>query len=307
MTASESFRALQKANPRTRAGFAQSVEATAEAVRTRLVTTVPTVTQPRRRLRRASVAGASLAVVTAVAALAIVASPGGGPGVESATAAVRNAAAVTAASAERSGTAVVRITHDGELWAGTTIRWHGADLSLSRGFPQRHAKAGAELLVVDGMMYGFDPADGGWVELGSPASIDPDSGTTPDEYLAATREDVGGATLHRITEGMTGLTTTRHDDGSTVYSGAVEAGLIARETGFKGGQAIRVLPFGYVAHDAAADPSSRLDTAVTVGADGIVRRIAVTWPGWTYTVSYSNLGATPAPAAPANARPLRRR
>ena len=98
-------------------------------------------------------------------------------------------------------------------------------------------------------------------------------------------------------------------DGSTVYSGAVTAGLIARETGFKEGQAIRVLPFGYVAHDEAADPASPLDVAVTVGADGIVREIAVSWgssgSAWEYMVTYSVLGATPAPVAPANARPLR--
>jgi len=72
-----------------------------------------------------------------------------------------------------------------------------------------------------------------------------------------------------------------------------------------------VLPFGYVAHDEAADPASLLDAAVTVGPDGVVRRIAVTWgagdSAWAYTVTYSGLGATPALEAPANARPLRER
>ena len=157
-------------------------------------------------------------------------------------------------------------------------------------------------------MYGIDPEDGGWVEMGSPKSVDPDSGTTPGEYLAAVREDAGGVTLRRITEGMSGLTASPLDDGGTVYSGAVAAGLIARESGFKEGQAIRVLPFGYVAHDEAADPAALLNAAVTVGEDGIVREIAVAWGrlGWTYTVSYSGLGTTSAPAAPANARPLTR-
>ena len=110
--------------------------------------------------------------------------------------------------------------------------------------------------VVDGTMYGVEPATATGSILGSPESIDPGSGTTPDEYLAAVREDVGGVTLRRITGGMTGLSTRRLDDGSTVYSGTVAAGLIARETGFKEGQSIRVLPFGYVAHDEAADPAA---------------------------------------------------
>jgi hypothetical protein len=48
-----------------------------------------------------------------------------------------------------------------------------------------------------------------------------------------------------------------------------------------------------------------LDAAVTVGADGVVREIAVTWgasaSAWTYTVTYADLGATPPPAAPETA------
>jgi hypothetical protein len=53
-----------------------------------------------------------------------------------------------------------------------------------------------------------------------------------------------------------------------------------------------------------------LDTAVTVGANGAVREIAVTWgrsAAWTYTVTYSSLGTGAALVAPANARPLRQR
>jgi hypothetical protein len=116
-------------------------------------------------------------------------------------------------------------------------------------------------------------------------------------------------TLRKITTGMTGLTSRQLDDGTTAYSGTVAAGLIARESGFKHGQAIRVLPFGYVAHDEAADPAASLDAAVTVSADRIVREIAVTWgsraSAWTYTVAYRSLGATLAPVAPAHARPLK--
>jgi hypothetical protein len=196
------------------------------------------------------------------------------------------------------------MTHNGEVWVERTIRWNGGDLALSSDTPRQAKRPGTDMLVVNGLMYVIE--DGRWVNIGSPKSIDPDSGTTPDEYLAAVREDVGGATLRRITNGMTGLTTRALDDGSTVYSGAVAAGLIARESGFKEGQAIRVLPFGYVAHDQAADPANRLRTAVTVGADGIVREIAVTWGTWTYTVTYSRLGETAAPKAPANARDLLR-
>jgi hypothetical protein len=83
-------------------------------------------------------------------------------------------------------------------------------------------------------------------------------------------------TLRRITRAIIGLTTTRLPHGSVVYRGTVPAGLIARESGFREGHAIRVSPFGYVAHDEAADPAAPLDTQVTV-TDGVIRDIAVTW------------------------------
>jgi hypothetical protein len=309
----ESLGALRRANPRIERSFPESVDAVARAVRARTASTPSPAlcsrrSNPRRRVAGVSAAGAALAVAAAAAVFVLMGSPAGPRAIEDATAAVRKAATLTAASAERSGTAVMQITKNGEMWAGLTIRWHGEDLSLSHGEPQRRGRAGAEFLLVDGTMYAVE--DGEWVNIGSPESIDPDSGTTPAEYLAAVREDVGGATLRRITEGMTGLTRRELEDGSTVYSGSVAAGLIARETGFKEGQAIRVFPFGYVAHDDAADPAAPLDAAVTVGVDGLIREIAFTWGGgasWAYTVTYSQLGATPAPVAPKNARPLRDR
>jgi hypothetical protein len=316
MRTPESLQALRRANPRGKAGFAESVEAAADTLHARMVTTAGDAGAPaprsgrsrqRRRLVRVSTAAVSLMAAASVAAAFLTVSS---PGVPSAAAAVRKAATVTAASAERSGTAVVRITHGGKLWAGTTVRWHDRDVEISRGYPRRPGP-GSKLLVVDGIMYGYgdEPDRAGWVKLGSPKNIDPGSGTTPDEYLAAVREDVGGATLRRISDGMTGLTTRHLRDGSTVYSGTVAAGLIARKTGFKEGQAIRVLPFGFVAHDEAANPTNPLHASVTVGADGIFRQITVTWgtgaSAWNYTVAYSRLGTTPALVAPKHARSLR--
>jgi hypothetical protein len=43
---------------------------------------------------------------------------------------------------------------------------------------------------------------------------------------------------------------------------------------------------------------------VTVGADGIVRKIAVAWDTWSYSVTYGELGSTPALVALGNARSL---
>jgi hypothetical protein len=310
MNTPDSLQALRRANPRTKAGYAHTVVAVEDAVRAQIAAAgasrsdrtgrAAALLAPRRRFA----AGALLAAAAAAEAVLVVGSPGDDAGIESAAAAVKRAATVTAASADRSGTAVVRITHDGQVWAGTTIRWSDDDIAISSDTPGRSGKAGAEMRVVDGVLYGTDPEEGGWIEQGSPANIDPDSGTTPGEHLAAVREDVEGATLARLGENMTGLTTTVLDDGSTVYAGTVPAGQIAREAGFKEGEHIRVFPFGYVAHGRAADPDAPLDTAITVGEDGLIRELAVTWGTWTYSVSYSDLGTTAAIVAPKNAKSL---
>ena len=209
MSTSESIRALRRANPRAKVGFERAVESATAAARERIDADAPVLAaeRPRRRIGLVGVSAAA-AVAAAAAAILLVGSPGGGPAVEDAAAAFRKAATLTAASAERSGTAVVRITHDGELWAGSTIRWNGSDLATSRATPDRNGKVGADFRVVDGMMYGID-FDGRWFELGSPNSVDPDSGATPAETLAAVREDVGGATLRRFTTGVTGLSIRR--------------------------------------------------------------------------------------------------
>jgi hypothetical protein len=312
MNTVDSFRALRHANPRTKPYFAETVASSSDAVLAVIsAAEAPVVygsARPRGRLLGVSAVGASLAAGTVAVLALTVSSVGRSPGLEHATAAVRKAATVTAAAAERSGTAVVRITQNGEPWAGSTIRWHSGDLSVSQDVPRGSRRAGSQMLVVDGMMYGIDPGEGGWVELGSPASVDPESGTTPSEYLAAVREDVGGATLRRVLDDINGLTARGLADGSRLYTGTVAARVIARETGFKEGEAIRVLPFGYVAHGAAADGSAQLNVAVAVGGDGIVRELAVTWGAgslaWSYTVTYDSLGTAAPLEKPANARPF---
>ncbi len=157
-----SIHALRRANPRNRPGFARSVEAVEEAVHSRLdgfEDPAPETSFARRRLIRVSSAGAVVAAVAA-AALVLIGSPGSGPGVESATAAVRKAATMTAASAERSGTARVRITHNGQAWAAGTVRWNGEDVAISQDL-RRRGRAGSELRVVDGVLYGVEPRSAG--------------------------------------------------------------------------------------------------------------------------------------------------
>jgi hypothetical protein len=298
----ESSSALRNANPRTSPDFERLVAAARESVAGQIAAAPVADRELRRRALVPAALAGLVTVAVATAALTL-----GSPGGEEAGAAFERAAAQSVASAEQSGAAIVRITHQGEPWAGTTVRWNGDDLSLTGDFPRRPGKVGHESLVVDGVMYAQDERTGEWVELGPTSSIDPGSGTTPDEYLAAARQDVGGATLRRITGAMTHPEVAGRDDGSTVYSGTVAAGLFAPETGFKEGRTIRVLPFGYVGHDDAANPRSPLAVAVTIGPEGVVREILASWGSWVYSVRYRDLGATPPIAAPPSTRPLRER
>jgi hypothetical protein len=311
MSTFEPRQALRRANPRSHPDFARLGHAVARTVQAR-VDADAHASDHRARTRRVrvSLAGASLAALAVAFASLAVASLGGGPGTEDAVAAVAKAARVSSASAERSGTAVLRVTHNGKLWASTTVRWHGNDVSVGAGEPSRRGTPGSALLVVDGVLYGVDE-DGGWIDMGDPSSIDPESGTTPAEYLAAVREDAGGGTLRRLVRAMTGLTKHELADGTTLYQGSLAAGELARETGMKQGESLRVLPFGYVAHGDAEDPTAQLGASVLVGRDGLVRMISASWgegddpEAWTYVVAYSDLGSAAALVAPSNARSLR--
>jgi hypothetical protein len=108
---------------------------------------------------------------------------------------------------------------------------------------------------------------------------------------------------------MTDLTTSQTEDGSTIYLGKVPAGAVARESGLKEGESVRVLPYGNVAHDAASNPYSLIDISIIVGADGTISELQATWGGvssWSYRLTFSDLGSTAPLEKPANVKPCTR-
>jgi hypothetical protein len=319
MNGNDGLEALRRANPRATAGYVAAVDA-ARRARTGLLVDAGSApepvlprTAPRLRWLGFSAAGLGITAAAAVAAVAFgTAGPGTGgpPGARAAqnpVVALRKAAVLTSAASNQSGNAAVRVTKDGQPWAGKTVQWNGDDVAIVQDAPPRPGIPGREFRVVDGILYGMKPGGDGWLRLGSPENIDPDSGTTPLEILAAVREDTAGATFDRITGGMTDVQTQTGPDGSVTYSGTVAAGLVATEEGDKDGEHLRVLPYGYVAHDDAANPSARLDVSLTVGSDGLIHNITATWGGgsaWKYTVTFTDLGTAPPIEAPANAQSL---
>ena len=130
---------------------------------------------------------------------------------------------------------VDRDDRDGLPWAAKTVLWNGADLSVTDDAPSLRA-ARANCAWSPARCTHRDPeTPGAWGELGSPDSIDPGSGTTPDDYLKRSRADVGGVTLRRITESMTGLSTARTETVARSTPAPVPAGVLAPETGLKEG------------------------------------------------------------------------
>ncbi len=249
--------------------------------------------------------GAGVLVAVVVIALLMAGSPLG-PQALPPAAAMEHAVEVTATAADESGIVEVEITQDGELWAAKTVHWNGDDLSVSES--DTSASHRRDLLVVDWMMYGHDPeAPGEWVELRISRQHRPRHRNDAGRLPVRGHEDAGGETLRRITSAMTDLTTSAGADGSTIYQGHVPAGDLARETGTKDGQTLRVLPYGYVAHDQASNPSSMIAVSITVGADETIQVISATWGGvsdWTYNLRFDDLGSASELAAPVNARPL---
>src|SRR5262245_56622596 len=160
MSSSPPVDALRKANPRNNARFSEALDASATEVRARIETAViadrPHVRplRPSRRLLALSAAGALAAA--AVGVFLTLGSSDVTPGVEVAAAAIKKAATLTATSADRSGSASVRMTHNGRLWVHKTVRWNGDDVEISDESP-RGPSSGLPLLVVNGMMYGHDP------------------------------------------------------------------------------------------------------------------------------------------------------
>jgi hypothetical protein len=300
----ETLDALRRANPRAEPGLDEAVEAVDRVVRAQLGTSLEAL--PRGRRSRHGLVRFSVALVACTAVAAVVVSTSTGPsGPPSAAAALSKAATLTAAAADKSGTAAVRLKNGDDLLAGATIRWHGNDLSVSSDPSAQLGEAGSKMLSVGGtyLVIGRLAAEWGWTAFGSPHVIDSGNGTTSAEYLAAVRNNVGGDTLKRITGAMTNPTTRQLADGSTVYSGPVKADEVTVATGpDNNGIETRVLPFGFVAHGGVAEPGSPLETSVTVGADGVIRGLSITWGPWAYTVGYSDLGSTRALDVPKKAK-----
>jgi hypothetical protein len=266
--------------------------------------------RPKLHSRRRAV---GLSLVAAVLATAVAAAVGltlTATSPSSALGAAKKALAATAATS--SGTITVAFSHDGSSYSGDTTRWNGDAIEVTRG---DHSQLGPDqaLILIAGGAY-LEHQDGTWLHYATASGVGPKVG--PIVELA--RNNVAGNTATQVLSLATGLTQTTQADGSTIYTGTIPDSpgdpgvdpnddsilrMIANLT--DGADNQPGAPGGYH-HD--------LRLAMTVGADGLVDQISLTYQQqgtgsagndgrYTQTVSYSRLGATAPITPPAASTP----
>lgn len=251
----------------------------------------------------AVLAGATAAVVVGLTLSA--ASP------DNASAAARRALAATAAAP--SGTMTTTVLHGGVTHTVDTARWNGHDIAFSPGIGPIQ-----QLLLIGGGMY-VQTSDGTWLHYANASDVGP----KPLGGLAQLAQDnIAATTPQQIIALATHVQKAAQPDGTTVYSGtipnssldpAILSGNDAITSMILGAQKRTAMMFGVPRGNAGDVPGNHendLQLQMNVGAHGLVRQVSVTFQQqdpsgspavngtYTWSVTYSQLGSTPAITAP---------
>lgn len=262
------------------------------------------VVQPRS-LRIALPTLSVLAAATAAVVIGLTLSAAAPSG---ASAAAARALAATAAAP--SGTVTTTVLHAGAIRTIDATRWNGHDIAFSTGFDQF-----PQLLLIGGGMY-VQTSDGTWLHYADAANVGPKplGGLT---HLA--QDNIAGTTAQQILALATGVEKTAQSDGTTVYTGTIPSSNInaGNDPGdnavismILGAQKQTDSMFGAGKRDAPGISfQSDLQLQMSVGGDGLVKQVSVTFQGqdtgsatadrrYTWSITYSRLGSTPPITAP---------
>jgi hypothetical protein len=264
----------------------------------------------RRSVRVAIPTLAAVAAATGAIVLALIVSAASP---SAASAAARRALAATAAAP--SGTLTTTVLHAGDTRTVESASWNGNDIAFSPEdgpIPQ--------LLLIGGGMY-VQTSDGAWWHYANAADVGP----KPIGGLAQlAQETIAGTTPQQILALATGVQKTEQPDGTTVYTGTIPSSSLNPAT-VTGNDAITTMILGAQKRtdimsgagpnqgNAPGDQGSDLQLRMSVGADGLVNQVSVTFqqPGssdadgaYTWSVTYSQLGNTPPITQPTNSTDL---
>jgi hypothetical protein len=224
---------------------------------------------------------------------------------ENASAAARRALAATAAAP--SGTIATTVLHAGVTHTVDATRWNGRDIAFSPGFgpiPQ--------LLLIAGGMY-VQTSDGTWLHYANASDVGPKP-LGGLEHLA--QDNIAGTTPQQILALATHVQKTAQPVGTTVYTGTIPnssldpgiaPGNDAITSMILGAQKRTDMMFGVGRRnegDAPGGQQNDLQLQMSVGGDGLVRQVSVTFQQrdtgspaidgtYTWSVTYSQLGTTP--------------
>jgi hypothetical protein len=255
----------------------------------------------RRSFRIAIPTLAVLAAATAAIVLGLTVSAASP---SSAAAAAKRALAATAAAP--SGTMTTTVLHAGVTHTIDAARWNGSDIAFSPGLgpiPQ--------LLLIGGGMY-VQTSDGTWLHYANASNVGPKP-LGGLEQLA--QDNIAGTTPQQILALATGVQKTAQSDGTTVYTGTIlnsslDPGSVpgndAITSMILGAQKRTDMMFGVGRNEgnAPGGQQSDLKLQMSVGGDGLVRQVSVTFQQtdtgspavdgtYTWSVTYSQLGNTP--------------
>jgi len=188
-------------------------------------------------------------------------------------------------------------------------RWNGHDIAFSPGLgliPQ--------LRLIGGGMY-VQTSDGTWLHYANASNVGP---KPLGGLIQLARDNIGATTAQQILALATNVQRTAQSDGTTVYTGTIPSSNIVPGNDPGNNAIISMIlsaqkrtdmMFGAGKGDAPGGQLSDLQLQMSVGRDGLVKRVSVAFQGqgtgssaedgtYTWSITYSQLGTTPPIAAP---------
>ena len=171
------------------------------------------------------------------------------------------------------------VRHGGVTRTIDATRWNGHDIAFSTGFDQF-----PQLLLIGGGMY-VQTSDGTWLHYANASDVGPKplGGLT---HFA--QDNIAGTTAQQILGLATHVQKTAQADGTTVYTGTIPSSSInaGNDPGnnaiismILGAQKRTDMMFGAGQGDAPGGRLNDLQLLMSVGGDGLVRQVSVSFQG----------------------------
>jgi hypothetical protein len=189
-------------------------------------------------------------------------------------------------------------------------RWNGSDIAFTPGDGPIQ-----QLRLIGGSMY-VQTSDGTWLHYADASNVGP---KPLGGLMQLAQDNIAGVAPQQILALATNVERTAQPDGTTLYTGTIPSNRLNPAT-VPGNDAITNMILGAqkrtdmmsgAGADATGNQQSDLQLQMSVGGDGLVRQVSVTFQkegtgspaadsAYTWSVTYSQLGNTPPITPPPN-------